>query len=225
VTVGAVIVGAGSSTRAGFDKVFAMLAGEPVLLHSLRAFGNCQAIDCVVVVLAEASLQRGRDLVSRHAWGKPVEICAGGRRRQDSVWAGLARLPECEWVAIHDAARPLVTVDLVEQGLAAAAATGAAVAAVPVTDTIKLVDESNTVRSTPKRASLWAVQTPQVFRCGLLREAYAAAEEEVTDDASLLERQGQAVRVYPATPDNIKITLPGDLALAEFYLERRKCRG
>ena len=222
--VGAVIVGAGASRRAGFDKVFAPLGGLPVLAHSLQAFAACDAVDQIVLVLAQGNLARGEQLVSQHDWPKPVRVCLGGPRRQDSVAAGLAQLQSCDWVAIHDAARPLVTPDLIARGLAEAAVVGAAIAAVPVTDTIKVVGADRIVRDTPPREALWAVQTPQVFRYDLLVAAYAAAEGEVTDDASLLERRGQPVRVYLGSRENVKITLPGDLALAEFFLERRRCQ-
>lgn len=223
MTVGAIVVGAGASTRAGFDKVFAPLAGRPVLAHSLEVLSGCGAIARIVVVLSAANLEQGRLLVAGRRWPMAVEVALGGARRQDSVAAGLGVVPDCDWVLIHDAARPLLTLDLVERGLAAARETGAAIAAVPVVDTIKVVGADRVVRATPERTNLWAVQTPQVFRSALLSAAYREARGTFTDDAAVLEQQGQAVVVYEGAADNLKLTLPGDLALAEFYLERRKC--
>jgi 2-C-methyl-D-erythritol 4-phosphate cytidylyltransferase len=223
VTVGAIVVGAGSSRRAGFDKVFAPLAGRPVIAHSVEAFCDTAAIDRVVLVLSPANIVRGEELARSRDWGKPVTVCLGGAHRQDSVAAGLAALGPCDWVLIHDAARPLVNVALVERGLTAARQTGAAIPALPVADTIKVVGQDRTVHSTPDRARLWAVQTPQVFACDLITAAYREAKGRFTDDAGLLEQRGHAVAVYEGLADNFKITLPGDLALAEFYLERRRC--
>lgn len=223
MTVGAIVVGAGASTRAGFDKVFAPLAGRPVLAHSLDVLSSCSDIVRIVVVLSDSNIEQGRLLASSRPWPAPVEVALGGARRQDSVAAGLALVSDCEWVLVHDAARPLLTLDLVERGLAAARETGAAIAAVPVVDTIKVVGGDRVVRATPERTNLWAVQTPQVFRRALLAVAYREARGTFTDDAAVLEQQGHAVVVYEGTVDNLKLTLPGDLALAEFYLERRQC--
>jgi 2-C-methyl-D-erythritol 4-phosphate cytidylyltransferase len=221
VSVGGLIVGAGESRRAGFDKVLALLAGLPVLAHSLRAFVDSPAIDRVVLVLSAANADAGRRLVAEGEWTKPVDVCLGGRRRQDSVAFGLAELTDCEWVVVHDAARPLVTPQLIARGLEAAATTGAAIAAVPVTDTIKLVGPNRYVRATPPRADLWSVQTPQVFRYRLLVDAYAEAQGEFTDDASVLEQLGLPVQVFKGGYDNIKVTHAQDLALAEALLALR----
>jgi 2-C-methyl-D-erythritol 4-phosphate cytidylyltransferase len=123
-------------------------------------------------------------------------------------------------VVIHDGARPLVTEELIERGLEAARETGAAAAAVPVKDTIKLVGEEGIVNQTPPRQNLWAVQTPQVFRADIINEAYLRANDDVTDDASLVEQLGYKVKLYPGSYDNIKITTPDDLALAEVLLRK-----
>lgn len=224
MAAGAIIVGAGAARRAGFDKVFADLAGRPVVHHSLSVLQACRSVTQIVLVLSEENLARGEALRLSGEWPKLTHVCRGGRRRQDSVANGLALIGSSEWVIVHDAARPLITVDIVERGLAEAAETGAAVAAVPVIDTIKVVDAKRIVSATPPRDHLWAVQTPQVFRLSLLREAYAATDEEVTDDAALLERLGHRVRVYMGANDNVKITRPGDLELAAFLLEQRRCR-
>jgi 2-C-methyl-D-erythritol 4-phosphate cytidylyltransferase len=221
--VGAIIVAAGESQRmGGVDKVFASLGGEPVLSRVLNAFHGCNSIDQIVVVVSRENLEKCRQLVAEPGWSKVIEVCAGGRRRQDSVAAGLSRLKDCHWVIIHDGARPLLTVDLIEAGLAAAGETGAAVAAVPVTDTIKVAGDDRLVQQTLPRRNLWAVQTPQVFRFDIIAEAYRQAEDEVTDDASLVEKLGYKVKLYMGSYDNIKVTTPNDLDLAEWILYHGK---
>jgi len=214
--VGAIIAAAGSSRRmGGVDKVLALLGGRPILTRVVDAFQRCNLIDQIVVVLSEQNLERGKQLVAEHGWSKVSDVCAGGRRRQDSVAAGLRRLSNCDWVVIHDGARPLVTVDLINRGLEAAKETGAAIAAVPVTDTIKLAGDDRMVHQTPPRQNLWAVQTPQVFGIKVITEAYSRANGDVTDDASLVEQLGYGVKIYMGSYHNIKITTPDDLALAE----------
>ncbi|MFC2041525.1 2-C-methyl-D-erythritol 4-phosphate cytidylyltransferase, partial [Chloroflexota bacterium] len=134
----------------------------------------------------------------------------------------LSRLNDCSWVVIHDGARPLVTADLIDRGLEAATETGAAVAAVLVTDTIKVVGDDGFVQGTPPRHSLWAIQTPQVFRFDIITEAYRQAKYEVTDDARLVEQLGHRVKLYMGSYDNIKVTTPEDLALAEILVQKHE---
>ncbi len=203
----------------GIDKVFALLGGKPALAHVLDAFNGCGKVNHIVVVVSENNLERCRRLIAERNWSKPIEVCAGGKRRQDSVAAGLGQL-DCDWVVVHDGARPLVTKKLIESGLKAAQESGAAVAAVPVTDTIKTAGDNMFVHQTPPRRNLWAVQTPQVFRTDIIARAYEQAKDEVTDDASLVEGLGQRVKLYMGAYDNIKITSPHDLALAEVLLKK-----
>ena len=219
--VGAVIVAAGGSQRmGGVDKVLALLGGKPVLARTIDVFQNCSSIDQIVIVLSEQNLERGKRLVAEQGWLKVTDVCLGGRRRQDSVVTGLSRLSNCEWVVIHDGARPLLTVDLIEQGLVEARETGAAIAAVPVTDTIKVARDDRIAHQTPPRQNLWAVQTPQVFGYPVITEAYRQAKGEVTDDASLVEQLGYKVKLYMGSYDNIKITTPNDLILAEVLWQK-----
>jgi len=220
--VGAVIVAAGESQRmGGVDKMWALLGGKPVLARVADTFQNCSLIDQIVIVLNEQNLKRGKQLVAEQGWSKITDVCPGGKRRQDSVVAGLSRLRNCNWVVIHDGARPLVTEELIHQGLSQAKETGAAVAAVPVTDTIKVAGDDRIVRQTPPRQNLWAVQTPQVFLPDIITEAYQQAKGEVTDDASLVEQSGYRVKLYMGSYDNIKITTPDDLALAEVLWQKK----
>ena len=220
--IGAVIVAAGWSQRmGGVDKMLTLLGGKPVLAWAVDVFQQCKLIDQIVVVVSKQSLGRCRQLVAERGWSKVTEVCVGGRRRQDSVAAGLGQLNRCQWVVIHDGARPLVTEGLIEHGLKAARETGAAIAAVPVTDTIKVAGDDRVVQQTLPRGNLWAVQTPQVFRFDIITEAYRRVKAEVTDDASLVEQLDYKVKLYMGSYDNIKITTPDDLALAEILWQRR----
>lgn len=222
-SAGAIIVAAGESKRmGGQDKLFISLGGKPLLARVLDAFDGCTVIEQIVVVLREKRMAEVRRMVLEHNWSKVIDCCIGGKRRQDSVMAGLEKLGKYEWVVIHDGARPLVTTDLINRGLKEAEETGAAVAAVPVTDTIKVAGEDRIVQHTPSRESLWSVQTPQVFRTDIINDAYRRAREDVTDDASLVERAGYEVKLYWGSYDNIKVTTPDDLALAEVLWQKRQ---
>jgi 2-C-methyl-D-erythritol 4-phosphate cytidylyltransferase len=219
---GAVIVAAGSSERmGGTDKVFAVLDGNQVLARVIEVFQASDRIDDIVIVLNQQNLEEGKRLVSEGKWSKIKDVCEGGKRRQDSVLNGLNCLGECEWVIIHDGARPLVTTELIENGLDTAEETGAAIAAIPVTDTIKMAADDLTIQGTPPRESLWAAQTPQVFRYDIITNAYRKLKYEVTDDARAVELMGGSVKIYQGSNDNIKITLPEDLAVAEILLKKR----
>ena len=218
-SVGAIIAAAGRGRRFGEgDKLFAPLAGRPLIARTLMAFEVCRAVDRVVLVLAEENLERGRGLVASAGFDKVAAICCGGPRRQDSVRLGLEALPECRWVVVHDGARPLVTAALIEAGLVAAAETGAAIAAVPVADTLKEVADNGQIARTLDRRNLWCAQTPQVFERELLREAHRLAQGNATDDAALVEALGRRVKVFPSSPSNLKVTTPADLALAQALL-------
>ena len=219
--VGAVIVAAGSSERMGMvDKATALLGGKPILARVADTFQDSYLVDQIVIVVNGINLKQWENLVKEKRWSKVSDICAGGRRRQDSVAAGLDRLHGPEWVVIHDGARPFLTEDLIERGLKAAEETSAAAAAVPVTDTIKVAGDDMLVWGTPPRHNLWAVQTPQVFRYEIITSAHRQIKDEVTDDASLVEQLGYRVKLYMGAYDNIKITTPDDLALAEVLLKK-----
>lgn len=216
---GVLIVGAGSSTRmAGVDKVFAPLAGLPLVVHSLLAAERCAAAERIVLVVAAAKLNEARRLLAAQRIARLTAIVAGGARRQDSVRSGLEALAGVEYVAVHDAARPLVTAGLFDAGFAAARETGAAVAAVPVVDTLKRVTPDGAIAQTVPRDGLWAVQTPQVFHYALLLAAHQAVSSDVTDDAMLVEALGHPVRIFSGATRNLKVTTPEDLALAAALL-------
>ena len=221
--VGAIIVAAGTSSRMGqLDKVFAPLAGRPLLTHAIDVFEACLAISDIVVVLSDKNRKRGQELLEEYSWKKVLCVCEGGPRRQDSVRNGINRLRVCDWLVIHDGARPCITADLIERGLKVAQETGAAIAAVPTKDTIKQVDSDLIITSTPDRRTLWLAQTPQIFRSDIIERAYIRASGDATDDAMLVERLGYPVKVYHGSYENVKVTTPEDLIVAEAILAKRR---
>jgi len=221
--VGAIIAAAGEGQRmGGTDKVLAPLGGKPLLARAVQPFQDSPAVDRIVIVLSQQNMEAGRWLAEGEGWSRVSDVCLGGKRRQDSVLAGLERLKDCQWVIVHDGVRPLVNTELIERGLAEAGETGAAIAAVPAGDTIKVSGEDKIVHQTPPRQNLWVAQTPQVFRYSILAEAYQQAQEDATDDASLVERLGHKVKLYMGRYDNIKITTPDDLILAEVLWSKRE---
>ena len=219
--VGAIVVAAGIGKRmGGTDKIFANLAGKPLLARTVDVFQRCPAIDQVVIVLHEDRLQEGWQLINENRLSKVSDVCPGGVRRQDSVKEGLQKLCDCQWVVIHDGARPCLSQTLIDEGLDEARQSGAAVPALSVTDTIKVVDSDSFVVETPLRQHLRSVQTPQVFRYDIITEAYRRSDSDVTDDATLVENLGYRVKVYPGSDTNIKVTTPEDLYLAEAFFSK-----
>jgi 2-C-methyl-D-erythritol 4-phosphate cytidylyltransferase/2-C-methyl-D-erythritol 2,4-cyclodiphosphate synthase len=219
-----VVVAAGRGERLGVpEKVLLPLAGRPMLSWSLGALEHAETIGSVVVVAGSHTLDAVSQLVRDEGFAKVQAIVAGGERRQDSVDAGLAVLPEgIEIVVIHDGARPLAEPQLFDRCAAVAAESGAAIAATPVADTLKRVAE-DAIAGTVDRAGLWAAQTPQAFRMETLRRAMAASSGEiVTDEARLCEVAGLPVSVVPASPANIKVTHAEDIPVADALLRERR---
>ncbi len=218
--IGAIIAAAGKGMRMGrTDKIFAAIGGKPLLLWVMDTFQRCGLIDQIIVVLGEENIKRGQQLTTEGGLSKVSDICPGGDKRQQSVANGLNLLDNCYWVVIHDGARPVMTEVLIKEGLEAAEESGAAIAAVPVIDTIKLADNDGFVLGTPPRNSLWAVQTPQVFRFDIISQAHSKAKGLVTDDAALVERLGYKIKLYRGSYSNIKVINPSDLALVEILLK------
>ena len=218
---GAVIVAAGTASRmGGIDKVMAPLRGEPMILRTVRQFQNCDAISEIVIVTREDLIGPISGLFGD--MDKVKAVVAGGKSRQESVGLGLNALGgKVKLAAIHDGARPLITWQVIDRAVRAANTYGAAAPAVPVKDTIKVV-AGGLVKETPDRASLQAVQTPQVFDLDLLRGALKKAERDsaqVTDDCSAVERMGMSVKIVEGDERNIKVTTPMDLKIAEMLLE------
>jgi 2-C-methyl-D-erythritol 4-phosphate cytidylyltransferase len=224
-TCSAIIAAAGSSRRMqGQDKLWIPLSGRLTLARAIDVFDASPLIDRIVLVLNADRVVDAEQLCQQEGWRKIAAIIAGGPRRQDSVRLGLNALaqivPQCRWVMIHDGARPLVTSAMLEAGLQAAWQHRAAIAAVPIKDTIKSV-EHGFVTTTIDRSQHVAIQTPQVFSFPLIHTAHNApqAQEEVTDDAALLERLGQRVAIFPGSYSNIKITTQEDVQIAEAFIK------
>lgn len=221
----AVIVAAGSSRRMeGRDKLWLPLAGRITLARTIDVFEASPIIDTIVLVLNAERVSDATALSRQESWRKIACIVAGGLRRQDSVRIGLDALaevaPATAWVMIHDGARPLVTPAILEAGLKAAQEYQAAIAAIPVKDTIKQAQQG-WIHTTLDRSQLWAIQTPQVFSFPLIHHAHHTplADTDVTDDAALLEQLGQRIAIFPGSYTNIKITTQEDLLIAEALIK------
>ncbi|HAC20376.1 MAG TPA: 2-C-methyl-D-erythritol 4-phosphate cytidylyltransferase, partial [Dehalococcoidia bacterium] len=172
-------------------------------------------VDNVVLVVSDSARDDGERIVAEFGYGKVVDVVVGGARRQDSVLQGMDRLSDCGIIMVHDGARPFVSGDMISRGLDAMRMASAATAGVPVTDTIKIVDADMVVKSTPDRTTLWAAQTPQVFKFQLLREAHRRVTHDSTDDAAMVEALGTEVKVFMGSYENMKVTTPEDVSLAE----------
>ena len=221
---GAVIVAAGSASRmGGIDKVMAPLNGEPMIARTVRAFQNCDAISEIVVVTREDLILPITSLCAQ--MDKVQAVVAGGSSRQESVHLGLNALSDkCKLAAIHDGARPLISWQVIDRVVRAANTYGAAAPAIPVKDTIKVV-QGGVVKETPDRASLQAVQTPQVLDFDILRGALKKAKQDgaqVTDDCSAVERIGLTVKIVEGEERNLKVTTPLDLKIAQLLLEEEQ---
>lgn len=222
----AVIVAAGNSTRmqsGGASKLLMTIAGEPVLRHTLRAFDAAACIDEIVVVTRACDFDAVREAML--GIQKPVKLTQGGADRQTSVANGAALCEDADYIAVHDGARPLITPALIETVCADAVQYGAATLAVSVKDTVKIASADEFAESTPDRAWLRAIQTPQVFHLPLYKKALAKAAAEgkaYTDDCQLIENAGGRVYLTMGDYRNIKITTPEDLPVAEVFYAQRK---
>ena len=241
----AIIVAAGDSRRMGFDKLFAALAGKPVIAHTIRAFERANSVDGIIVVAREDRRDEINTIVRNEKFKKIRSIIPGGKRRQDSVRAGLDHLEStARYVAVHDAARPLVTPAQIERLFQQCQIHGAAALAEPINDTLKRADLAAVAASAKAAAApfdsrsgqvllvtesvdrqeVYAMQTPQMFERALIDEAYRAVYAEnilVTDEVSAVERLGREVALVLNDDFNFKVTYPRDLPLAEFVLIQR----
>jgi 2-C-methyl-D-erythritol 4-phosphate cytidylyltransferase len=221
----AIIVAAGSSRRMGFNKLFATIAGKPVIAHAIQAFERSRSVTEIIIVARKDQHDEITELARAKSFKKVRSIIAGGEHRQDSVRAGLDRLDdEAKYVAVHDAARPLVTPEQIEDVYAQCRMHGAAALAEPINDTPKRADVDLMITASVDRHQLYAMQTPQIFERGLIEEAYRAVyagNVSVTDEVSAVERFGRKVVLVLNEDFNFKITYPRDLGLAEFVLKQR----
>ena len=216
--------GSGKRMQAGKNKLFLTLQDKPVLVYTAEAFQRSELVDGIVVVVKESELELVQQMLPQAQFDKIIGYTAGGRERQDSVLCGLQALPEgYERVMIHDGARPFVTETLIAGLLEHLAPDCGTIAAVPAKDTVKRVNDNGLVQETLLRSELWNIQTPQCFYTEPIRRCYLQGQQDgyaATDDASLAERYGLAVKVVPAYYENIKLTTPEDLDVAEVFLKR-----
>ena len=221
----AVIVAAGSSVRMGFDKLLAPLAGSAVLLRTLRAFESSEFVNEIVVVTRMDKVSEIADLCAQNAISKVSKVVAGGKTRMESSLIGVSSVKSnAKLIAIHDAARPLVSDALIKRVVCAGAEHMAAVPVVPSTDTLKAIGDDNLVIGTVDRESTYRVQTPQVFDSVLIKGALTKAAEKglaLSDDSAAMDMTGFKTYAVAGEEDNIKITTPRDLIIAEAILQNR----
>ena len=221
--VSVIIPAAGQGTRMGssIPKQFLLLQGKPILHHTLRAFETSGLVDSITLVVPEKDFDD-----ARKAWAKDCDIVknivAGGKERQDSVYNGFRAIDaDTDVVIVHDGVRPFVSADMIQRAIEAAQRYGAAITAIPVSDTIKQSDDEGFVARTVERNGLWRIQTPQAFQYGVLAEAFQKAVKDSyfgTDEGSLLEHAGKKVKIIEGSEMNIKITRKEDLILGEAIL-------
>lgn len=217
----AIIPAAGQGKRFGAAKQFQSLGGKPLLLYTLEAFEKCGTVQGICLVVPEQEIKAARTLLA--GLKKVHWIVAGGAERQESVAKGFRVLPSCELVVVHDGARPFVTPDSIEKVIQAAGEWGGAVVGLPLKETVKEIGDDRRVVKTVDRTLLWSIQTPQAFRYEILQRALRQADTDrfvATDEAMLVEKIGQPVKVVEGSPLNIKITTPDDLELAESLLRK-----
>src|SRR5256714_1922549 len=227
----AIIVAAGSSERMGFDKLFALVSGKPVIAHTIAAFENTKCVDEIILVGRTDNLDELRKVIGEPT--KVKQIVAGGAERSDSVHAGLEQIdPKSDYVAVHDAARPMITPEKILRVDEAARVSGAATLAEPINDTLKRADLAAsakeavdlTIAESVDRSGVYAMQTPQVFERKLLEQAYDTVAKKkicVTDEVSAVELTSHKIVLVPNYDFNFKVTYPRDLPLAEFVLKQR----
>ena len=223
----AIVLAAGQGKRmhSKVQKQFLEIQGYPVLYYSLRCFQESSLIQDIILVTGEESISYCKEeIVQKYGFTKVSAVIPGGKERYDSVYAGLCECRDCEYVLIHDGARPFVTEEILKRGLQKVKETGACVIGMPSKDTVKLSDEEGYVKETPNRKCVWTIQTPQIFSYSLIREAHDSIRQKdmskITDDAMVVEQEtGAKVALAEGSYQNIKITTPEDMKTAEAFLE------
>ena len=226
----AIVLAAGQGKRmhSKIQKQFLEIQGYPVLYYSLKCFQDSTLVDDIILVTGEDMISYcKKNIVERYSFTKVSNIIAGGKERYDSVYQGLCACVETDYVFIHDGARPFITEEILERGLKGAKETGACVVGMPSKDTVKLSDAEGFVDTTPERSQVWTVQTPQIFSYDLIRRAHESIRKKdmsaITDDAMVVEQEsGVKVRLAEGSYQNIKITTPEDLDVAEVFLKKIK---
>ena len=223
----AIVLAAGQGKRmhSKIQKQFLEIGGKPVLYYSLRCFQESPLIQDIILVTGEESISYCKEeIVQKYGFTKVSAVIPGGKERYDSVYAGLCECRDCEYVLIHDGARPFVTEEILKRGLQKVKETGACVIGMPSKDTVKVADEADFVKETPNRKCVWTIQTPQIFLYSLIREAHDSIRQKdmskITDDAMVVEQEtGAKVALAEGSYQNIKITTPEDLDIAEAFLK------
>ena len=226
----AIVLAAGQGKRmhSKVQKQFLEIQGYPVLYYSLRCFQESPLIQDIILVTGEESISYCKEeIVQKYGFTKVSAVIPGGKERYDSVYAGLCECRDCEYVLIHDGARPFVTEEILKRGLQKVKETGACVIGMPSKDTVKLSDEEGYVKETPNRKCVWTIQTPQIFSYSLIREAHDSIRQKdmskITDDAMVAEHEtGVKIRFSEGSYRNIKITTPEDLVVAEAFLKENR---
>ena len=222
----AIVLAAGQGKRmhTKIQKQFLEIKGYPVLYYSLRCFQDSPLIEDIILVTGEESvLYCQKEIVDKYGFTKVTKVIPGGKERYDSVYQGLLACENSDYVLIHDGARPFITEEILERGLTGAEETGACAVGMPSKDTVKIADESGYIAETPDRSKVWMIQTPQIFQYALIRNAHESIRtremSNVTDDAMVVEQEtGIKVRLTEGSYQNIKITTPEDLGVAELFL-------
>lgn len=222
----AIVLAAGQGKRmhTKIQKQFLEIKGYPVLYYSLRCFQDSPLIEDIILVTGEESVPYcQKEIVDKYGFTKVTKVIPGGKERYDSVYQGLLACENSDYVLIHDGARPFITEEILERGLTGAEETGACAVGMPSKDTVKIADESGYIAETPDRSKVWMIQTPQIFQYALIRSAHESIRtremSNVTDDAMVVEQEtGIKVRLAEGSYQNIKITTPEDLGVAELFL-------
>ncbi|MBE9537185.1 MAG: 2-C-methyl-D-erythritol 4-phosphate cytidylyltransferase [Proteobacteria bacterium] len=224
--VSAIIPAAGSGKRMGGNtsKQYLQIGGRPIIVETLSVFQKAGIINDIILVAPAAELAASKEIIEAARLSKVIAVIEGGAERQDSIRNGLALLKnDTDLVIVHDGVRPFITEEMIESSVAAAKEAGAAIVAVPVKDTVKRAEGLSVIETVP-RDELWLAQTPQAFRCDIIKKAYSEAGKNSfigTDDASLVEAMGKRVKIVPGSYENIKITTAEDLIFAEAILKNR----
>lgn len=224
----AIVLAAGQGKRmhSKVQKQFLEIQDHPVLYYSLRCFQDSRLIDDIILVTGNDMISYCKnEIVDHYSFTKVSNVIAGGKERYDSVYQGLLACTDTDYVFIHDGARPFITEEILKRGLAGVRETGACVVGMPSKDTVKLSDEDGFVSTTPERKQVWAIQTPQIFSYALIRKAHESIRKKdmsmITDDAMVVEQEsGVKVRLVEGSYQNIKITTPEDLDVAEVFLKK-----